>query len=232
MKTKAAVAWRAGAPLTIEEVDLQGPREGEVLIELKATGICHTDYYTLSGADPEGLFPAILGPRRRGHRGRCGPGRENPEKGRPRDSAVHAGMPPVQILPVAQDQPVPGDPLDPGPRPDAGRDQPLLARRQAAVPLHGHLDVLELHRGAGNRAGENPRRCAVRQGLLHRLRRHHRRGRGAVFGQGRGGRQRRRVRPRRHRPERDSGQRRWSAPTRSSASISTRRARTWRASSA
>src|SRR5476649_1285139 len=61
MKTKAAVAWKAGAPLTIEEVDLAGPRAGEVLIELKATGICHTDYYTLSGADPEGLFPAILG---------------------------------------------------------------------------------------------------------------------------------------------------------------------------
>ena len=61
MKTKAAIAWRAGAPLTIEEVDLQGPQAGEVLIELKATGICHTDYYTLSGADPEGIFPAILG---------------------------------------------------------------------------------------------------------------------------------------------------------------------------
>ena len=61
MKTKAAVAWKAGAPLTIEEVDLAGPREGEVLVEVKATGICHTDYYTLSGADPEGLFPAILG---------------------------------------------------------------------------------------------------------------------------------------------------------------------------
>jgi len=61
MKTKAAVAWQAGAPLTIEEVDLAGPREGEVLVEVKATGICHTDYYTLSGADPEGLFPAILG---------------------------------------------------------------------------------------------------------------------------------------------------------------------------
>ena len=61
MKTKAAVAWKAGAPLTIETVDLAGPREGEVLIELKATGICHTDYYTLSGADPEGIFPAILG---------------------------------------------------------------------------------------------------------------------------------------------------------------------------
>jgi S-(hydroxymethyl)glutathione dehydrogenase/alcohol dehydrogenase len=61
MKTRAAVAWAAGKPLTIEEVELDGPRAGEVLIEVKATGICHTDYYTLSGADPEGLFPAILG---------------------------------------------------------------------------------------------------------------------------------------------------------------------------
>jgi S-(hydroxymethyl)glutathione dehydrogenase / alcohol dehydrogenase len=61
MKTRAAVAWQAGAPLTIEDVDLEGPRDGEVLVEIKATGICHTDYYTLSGADPEGLFPAILG---------------------------------------------------------------------------------------------------------------------------------------------------------------------------
>jgi S-(hydroxymethyl)glutathione dehydrogenase / alcohol dehydrogenase len=61
MKTRAAVAWKAGAPLTIETVDLEGPKAGEVLVEVKATGICHTDHYTLSGADPEGLFPAILG---------------------------------------------------------------------------------------------------------------------------------------------------------------------------
>ncbi|MER2512752.1 MAG: S-(hydroxymethyl)glutathione dehydrogenase/class III alcohol dehydrogenase [Nitrosomonas ureae] len=61
MKTKAAIAWKAGQPLTIEQVDLAGPKSGEVLVEIKATGICHTDYYTLSGADPEGLFPAILG---------------------------------------------------------------------------------------------------------------------------------------------------------------------------
>jgi S-(hydroxymethyl)glutathione dehydrogenase/alcohol dehydrogenase len=61
MKTRAAVAWKAGVPLTIESVDLQGPRAGEVLVEVRATGICHTDHYTLSGADPEGLFPAILG---------------------------------------------------------------------------------------------------------------------------------------------------------------------------
>ena len=61
MKTRAAVAWKAGEPLTIETIDIEGPKAGEVLVEIKATGICHTDAYTLSGADPEGLFPAILG---------------------------------------------------------------------------------------------------------------------------------------------------------------------------
>src|SRR3982751_1177447 len=61
MKTRAAVAWKAGAPWTIETIDIGGPKPGEVLVEVMATGICHTDAYTLSGADPEGLFPAILG---------------------------------------------------------------------------------------------------------------------------------------------------------------------------
>ena len=61
MQVRAAVAHQAGAPLTVESVELEGPRAGEVLVEIKATGICHTDAYTLSGADPEGLFPAILG---------------------------------------------------------------------------------------------------------------------------------------------------------------------------
>ena len=61
MKTRAAVAWEAGKPLSVEEVDLEGPKKGEVLIRIVATGVCHTDAYTLSGADPEGAFPAILG---------------------------------------------------------------------------------------------------------------------------------------------------------------------------
>jgi S-(hydroxymethyl)glutathione dehydrogenase/alcohol dehydrogenase len=61
MKTRAAVAFAKGKPLEIVEVDLAGPKAGEVLVEVKATGICHTDEFTLSGADPEGLFPAILG---------------------------------------------------------------------------------------------------------------------------------------------------------------------------
>ena len=61
MDVRAAVAFEAGKPLSIETVQLEGPRAGEVLVELKATGICHTDEFTLSGADPEGLFPSILG---------------------------------------------------------------------------------------------------------------------------------------------------------------------------
>jgi S-(hydroxymethyl)glutathione dehydrogenase/alcohol dehydrogenase len=61
MQVRAAVARKAGDPLSLETLELDGPREGEVLVEIKATGICHTDEYTLSGADPEGLFPAVLG---------------------------------------------------------------------------------------------------------------------------------------------------------------------------
>lgn len=61
MKTRAAVAWEAGKPLSIEEVDVAAPKAGEVLVRVVATGVCHTDAFTLSGADPEGLFPAILG---------------------------------------------------------------------------------------------------------------------------------------------------------------------------
>jgi len=61
MKSKAAVAHKAGAPLSIETVEVAGPKAGEVLVEIKATGICHTDEFTLSGADPEGLFPSIMG---------------------------------------------------------------------------------------------------------------------------------------------------------------------------
>jgi S-(hydroxymethyl)glutathione dehydrogenase/alcohol dehydrogenase len=74
MKAKAAVAWQARQPLSIEEVDVEGPREGEVLLRVVASGVCHTDAFTLSGDDPEGAFPCILG-----HEGgcevvECGPG--------------------------------------------------------------------------------------------------------------------------------------------------------------
>ena len=74
MKVQAAVAWEAGKPLEIETVDLDGPKAFEVLVELKATGVCHTDEFTRSGADPEGIFPAILGHEGAGIVVECGPG--------------------------------------------------------------------------------------------------------------------------------------------------------------
>ena len=61
MKTRAAIAWEAKKPLTVETIDLAGPKAGEVLVEIKASGVCHTDEYTLSGLDSEGIFPCILG---------------------------------------------------------------------------------------------------------------------------------------------------------------------------
>jgi S-(hydroxymethyl)glutathione dehydrogenase/alcohol dehydrogenase len=81
METRAAVAHKAGTPLTIETVRLDGPKAGEVLVEIKATGICHTDAYTLSGADPEGLFPAILGHEGAGVVVDVGPGVTSVKKG-------------------------------------------------------------------------------------------------------------------------------------------------------
>jgi S-(hydroxymethyl)glutathione dehydrogenase / alcohol dehydrogenase len=81
VESSAAVAHKAGAPLTIEKVQLDGPKDGEVLVEIKATGICHTDAFTLSGADPEGLFPAILGHEGAGIVVDVGPGVTSLKKG-------------------------------------------------------------------------------------------------------------------------------------------------------
>ena len=133
-----------------------------------------------------------------------GAGRNVGEERRSRDSAVHARMSPVQVLYVRKNQSVPGDPRDARQRRDARRHQPLLVQPQTAVPLHGYVDVLELHRAAGNRGGEDPRRRAVRQGLLHRLRRDDRHRRGDQHREGRSRCQRGGVRSRRHRSQRDS----------------------------
>ena len=74
MKSRAAVAWEAGQPLTLEEIDVEGPREGEVLVRIVTTSVCHTDAYTLSGADPEGLFPSVPGHEGAGIVEEVGPG--------------------------------------------------------------------------------------------------------------------------------------------------------------
>ena len=187
MKTRAAVAYEAGKPLVIEDVELEGPKAGEVLVEIKATGVCHTDEFTLLGRRSRGAVPGHPRARRRGRRASTSaPGVTSVQPG---DHVIPLYTPEcraVQIVPQPQDQPVHGDPRDAGQGPDARRHQPLLASAEPADPsLHGLLDVREAHRAAGDRAREDPPRRAVRQGLLHRLRRHHRHRRGVVHGEGR-----------------------------------------------
>src|SRR6202048_4328176 len=81
MKTKAAIAYAAGKPLEIVTLDLDGPKAGEVLVQIKASGVCHTDEFTRSGADPEGLFPVILGHEGAGVVVDVGPGVTTLKKG-------------------------------------------------------------------------------------------------------------------------------------------------------
>ncbi len=95
MKSVAAVAWEAGKPLEIETIDVEGPRQGEVLVEIIATGVCHTDAFTLSGADPEGLFPAILGHEGGGIVVDTGPGVTVAQARGSCHSALHGRMPAV-----------------------------------------------------------------------------------------------------------------------------------------
>ena len=213
MDVRAAVAHEAGAPLAIETVQLEGPKAGEVLVEIKATGICHTDEFTRSGADPEGLFPAILGHEGAGIVVEVGPGVTSCAKAttsfrstRPNAAQCKSCLSRKTNLCTAI-RATQGK----GVMPDGTSRFSL--RRQAAAPLHGLLDVREFHRAARDRAGEDPRRRAVRQGLLHRLRRDDGHRRGDQHREGRAGRQRRRVRPGRHRAQRRAGRAAWPAPT-------------------
>ena len=93
-----------------------GRKPARCMVEIKATGICHTDEFTLSGADPEGLFPAILGHEGAGIVVDVGAGRDQREERRSRHSALHAGMPAMPVMPVAQDQSVHRHPRHPGAR--------------------------------------------------------------------------------------------------------------------
>ncbi len=140
MDVKAAVAFEAGKPLSIETVHLEGPKAGEVLIEVRATGICHTDEFTLSGADPEGLFPAILGHEGAGVVVDTGPGVTSVKKG---DHVI-----PLYTPECRQCEYCLSGRTNPGPRLDARRHQPLSPRQRTDPALHGHLDVRQLHRAA------------------------------------------------------------------------------------
>ena len=114
MDVRAAVAFAPGKPLEVATVQLDGPRAGEVLVEIKATGVCHTDEFILSGADPEGLFPSILGHEGAGVVVEIGAGARHP--------SLHTRMPQLSVLPFTQNQPVHSHPRNSGPRRDARWD--------------------------------------------------------------------------------------------------------------
>ena len=152
-----------------------------------------------------GAVSRHLRPRRRRHRGGRGGRRDLGEERRPRHSPLHAGMPAVQIVHVAQDEPVHGDPRHAGQGRHARRHEPVLHRQADDPPLHGMLDVFQFHRAAGDRRRKDSRGRAVRQGVLHRLRRDHRDRRGHQHREGGAGRERGGVRPRRHRAQRHPG---------------------------
>ena len=157
MKSRAAVAYGPGQPLVIEEVDLEGPQAGEVLVEIKATGVCHTDEFTRSGADPEGLFPAILGHEGAGVVREIGPGVTSVKPG---DHVIPLYTPECRqcksctshktnlctAIRATQGK---------GLMPDGTSRFSIKGKTDPS--LYGLLDLLEFHRAAGDRAGENPR---------------------------------------------------------------------------
>ena len=148
MKVNAAIANQAGEPLEVASVDLEGPKSGEVLIEIKATGVCHTDAYTLSGADPEGLFPAILGHEGAGVVVDIGPGVTTLKRG---DHVIPLYIPECRNCPSCLSGKTN---LCTAIRETQGRGvmpdgtSPVFTRRQAASPLHGYFNLREFHRGA------------------------------------------------------------------------------------
>ena len=205
MKTRAAVAWKAGEPLDHRDHRHRRP-EGR-----RGAGRDHGDRHLphrrlhAVGRRPGRHLPGHPRPRGRRHRARGRRRRHLAESRRSRHPALHAGMPAVQNLSVAPLEPVHRHPRHAGQRPDAGRHQPLPLRRRRRVPLHGLLDLREFHRAAGDRARQGARGRALRQDLLHRLRRHHRHRRRHQHRESLARRQCRGVRARRHRAQRHPG---------------------------
>ena len=157
------------------------------------------------GRGPRRTVPRHPRTRGRRRRGRGRRGGHQREARRPCHPALHPRVPPVRLLPERQDQPLPGDPRDAGTRRDARRHQPVQHRPRFGLSLHGDVDVRQPHGAAGNRGGEGARGRALRQDLLHRMRRHHRNRGGDQHREGRAGLELRGLRPRRNRTQRHPG---------------------------
>ena len=151
VKTRAAVLEQFGSPLVVQDVELAEPKEGEVLVRLVACGVCHTDLYTASGADPSGYTPCVLG-----HEGawveRVG---DSVTLVAPGDHVITLfGVRQVHPLSQPAHESLRCNPRPAGPRLPAGRYRALLEARRAASPLHGHIDLLRVHGDARDRARE------------------------------------------------------------------------------
>ncbi len=169
-------------------MQLEGPKAGEVLVEIKATGVCHTDAFTLSGDDPEGLFPAILGHEGAGVVVEVGAGVTSVKPG---DHVIPLYTPECRQCEYCLSQKTN---LCQAIRSTQGQGLMPDGTSRFSIggkPLFHYMGTSTFANftcRAGDRAGEDPRRRALRQGLLHRLRRHHRHRRGDLHGQGEAGR--------------------------------------------
>ena len=161
MRIRAAVLEEFGSPLQVQEVDLAEPEAGEVLVRLAACGVCHTDLYTASGADPSGYAPTVLGHEGAGGSRRVG---EGVSSVRPGDHVLTLFSP--QCRECAHclrraDESVPGDPRAAEQGLLAGRDDEALARRRADPSFHGHIDLRGIRRPARDRTREDRDRSAL-----------------------------------------------------------------------
>ena len=170
VKIRAAVLEEFGAPLEVQEVELAEPKAGEVLVRLVACGVCHTDLYTASGADPSGYAPTVLGHEGAGVVERVGDGVDSLAPG---DHVVTLFAPQCRECVHCRSprhQPLHRDPGGAEQGPPPGRHRPPLARRRADPPLHGHLDLRRVHRDARDRAREGEPGGAARGRRALRLR--------------------------------------------------------------
>ena len=138
---KAAVAWEAGKPLTIEDVQVAPPKAGEVRVKLFATGVCHTDAFTLSGEDPEGIFPAILGHEGGGVVESVGEGVTSLQVG---DHVIPLYTPECgecKFCKSGKTNLCQKNSCNPRQGPDARRHNALFSKRSAYLPLYGYLNL-------------------------------------------------------------------------------------------
>ena len=184
MKTKAAIAFAAGKPLEIVTLDLAGPKDGEVLVEIKASGVCHTDEFTRSGSDPEGLFPVILGHEGAGVVVDVGRGVTTLKKG---DHVIPLYTPECRQCKSCTShktnlctaiRATQGKGVMPDGTSRFSLDGKMVHHYMGCSTFSNYTVLPEIA------LAKDPRRCAVREGLLHRLRRLDRGGRRAQHCEG------------------------------------------------